>query len=149
MQRDGHGLGPGGLLPASVLKGGRNRGGRAEEAAADWLVAHGFRVLGMNVRLGALELDIVARKGGLAVIVEVRSRGPGAYQSALASVSATKRRHLLRAAERLWRETLGADATLHRFRIDVAAVTTEGRKTRVEYVRGAIVGGVVANVDHP
>jgi Holliday junction resolvase-like predicted endonuclease len=103
----------------------------------------------MNVRLGALELDIVARKGGLAVIVEVRSRGPGAYQSALASVSATKRRHLLRAAERLWRETLGADATLHRFRIDVAAVTTEGRKTRVEYVRGAIVGGVVANVDHP
>ncbi len=115
-------------------------GRRAEQAVADWLVAHGFRVLAMNLRQGALEIDIVARKGGLVAVVEVRTRGPGAFESALASVSVAKRRHLLRAAERLWRSRLVDDAEVDRMRIDVAAVSFVGPETRVEYVEGAIVG---------
>jgi len=104
-------------------------------------VAHGYRVLATNLRLGALEIDIVARRGALVVVVEVRTRGPGAFQGALASVSVTKRRHLLRATERLWRSRLVHDAQIERVRIDVAGVSFESGQTRVEYVTGAIVGG--------
>ncbi len=95
----------------------------------------------MNLRLGKLELDIVARKGGLVAVVEVRTRGAGAFQTALASVSATKQRNLLRATDRLWRDHLVGDARIERVRIDVAAVSFADGQTRVEYIAGAVVAG--------
>lgn len=104
-------------------------------------MAHGFRVVATKLRLGALELDIVARRGGLVVVVEVRTRRAGGYESALGSVSVAKRRRLLHATDRLWRSRLVADGSVERVRIDVAAVTFDGRETRVEYVEGAVVGG--------
>jgi putative endonuclease len=113
-------------------------GRRAEAAVADFLFANGYSVLARNVRLGALELDIVARKGPLAVIVEVRTRGPGAWLGALESVTWTKRTRLRRATARLWRTRLRAIRAIERVRIDVAAVTFVGSETRIEYVPGAI-----------
>jgi len=95
----------------------------------------------MNLRLGPLELDIVAKRGGLVVVVEVRTRGAGAFDTALSSVSITKRRHLLRASHRLWRTHLVADSEVERVRIDVAAVSFVSGETTVEYIAGAIVGG--------
>ena len=93
------------------------------------------------MRQGALELDIVARRGPLVVVVEVRSRASGGYESALASVSVAKRRRLLHATDRLWRRHLMGDASVERVRIDVAAVRFEAGVTVVEYVEGAVVGG--------
>ena len=90
------------------------------------------------MRLGALEIDIVARKGSLAVIVEVRSRGEGAFARGLESVDARKRATLVRAAERLWRERLSKMPGLERVRLDVAAVTFDGTETHVEYIEAAL-----------
>jgi len=138
VRRVGHELERARLLPRAVLS--RLRQARAaEEATADWLVLRGFRILATNLRLGALELDIVAKRGGLVVIVEVRTRGRGSYVSALASVSVAKRRHLLRAGERLWRAQLASAADVERVRIDVAAVSFEEGATFVEYIPGAVV----------
>ncbi len=67
-----------------------------------------------KVRVGALELDVVARKGELAVIVEVRTRGPGSFVSALGSIDAKKRTSLVRGAEQLWREQLSQRAGVER-----------------------------------
>jgi putative endonuclease len=127
-------------LPHAVLEP-RERARRAEQATADWLTLQGFRILATNLRLGALELDIVAKRGGLVVIVEVRSRGEGAFESAFESVSIAKRRHLLKASERLWRSRLLSDASVERVRIDVASVTFVSGETRVEVAQGAIVAG--------
>jgi putative endonuclease len=80
----------------------------------------------------------VAKKGGLVVVVEVRTRGAGAFEGALASVTGAKRRHLLLATDRLWRGRLVHDPDVERIRIDVAAVSFEGGATRVEYIPGAI-----------
>ncbi len=110
---------------------------RAEDAVVDFLTTRGFEILGRNVRLGALEIDVVARKGPLAAIVEVRMRGAGAYVGPFASIDANKRATLLRAADRLWREKLSKMEGLDRVRMDVAAVTFDGDETRVEYVEGA------------
>jgi putative endonuclease len=90
------------------------------------------------VRIGALELDVVARKGSLAVIVEVRTRGPGSFTSALASIDAKKRALLVRAAEGYWLQTLSKVAGVERVRIDVAAVTFEAQESRVEYIESAV-----------
>jgi putative endonuclease len=95
-------------------------------------------VLARNVRVGALELDVVGRKHDLAVIVEVRTRGPGSFTSAFASIDAKKRASLLRGAERYWRETLSKVPGIERLRLDVAAVAFDGEETRVEYVEAAL-----------
>ncbi|HZU82781.1 MAG TPA: YraN family protein [Polyangiaceae bacterium] len=113
-------------------------GRRAELAVADYLVARGFSVLARNLRLGRLELDVVARRGGLIVVVEVRTRGPGSFERAFESVSRTKRARLARAVERLWRERLARMPSVDRVRIDVAAVTFEEQRTLVEYIEGAL-----------
>jgi putative endonuclease len=115
-------------------------GRRAEVAVSDYLFAQGFAVLGRNVRLGPLELDVVARKGPLVVVVEVRTRRPGAIVSAFASVTPTKRARVMRAAQRLWRARIAFMGGVERMRLDVAAVTFVGGETHIEYAPGAIAG---------
>jgi putative endonuclease len=113
-------------------------GRQAEAAVADLLFAKGYTLLARNLRLGALELDIVARKGALLVVVEVRTRGAGAWARALESVTWAKRLRLRRATGRLWRARLSALRGVQRVRIDVAAVSFAGGKTQVEYIPGAV-----------
>jgi putative endonuclease len=125
--------------PRDELPARHARGRDAEDLAARDLEAQGFRVLWRNLRIGALELDIVATKGDLAVIVEVRARAASALAGPLASISRTKRRALLSASRGLWRGRLSKMAEIARVRIDVAAVTYGARTApALEWVRGAI-----------
>jgi putative endonuclease len=115
-------------------------GRRAEAAVADYLFARGFALLARNARLGALELDVVARRGPLVVVVEVRARRPGAVVGPFESITRSKRARLVRAVDRLWSRRLSALEGVERVRIDAAAVTIAGGKTRIEYAEGAISG---------
>lgn len=113
-------------------------GREAEEAAAEKLRANGFRILWQNLRIGALELDLVAKKGDLVVVVEVRARGPGSFEKPLASVSRTKRRTLLRGVRALWKGRIAKMSDVKRIRIDVAAVTRgEDGTVAIEWIAGA------------
>ena len=107
----------------------------AEAVAADHLRADGFSVLWRNVRIGALEIDLVAKKDDLVIIVEVRSRGPGAFEKPLESITREKRRHLLRASRGLWRGRLKKMPDVLRVRIDVIAIGEDGT---LEWIKGAI-----------
>lgn len=124
------------------MNGDRYTIGRSGEAlAAETVVADGFRILWRNVRIGPLELDLVAKKDDLVIIVEVRTRHPDGYEGPLASVSWTKRRLLLRASRGLWRRRLHKMVDVRRVRIDVIAITSAGstgESHRVEWIRGAI-----------
>jgi putative endonuclease len=109
-------------------------GREAEERAARHVEAAGFGVLWRNVRIGALEVDLVARRGDLVIIVEVRSRGAGAFTGPLASVGWNKRRMLLRAARGIWRGRLKKMPDVRRVRIDVIAISG----SRLDWIEGAI-----------
>lgn len=113
-----------------------SRGRWAEDLAAAHVVAHGYVVLWRNVRIGHLEVDLVAQREGRVIVVEVRTRGPGAYDRPLASVGRKKRAMLLRAARGLWRGRLKHMPSVERVRIDVIGVKEDGA---VEWIRGAIV----------
>lgn len=114
------------------------RGRDAEEAAAEKLRANGFRILWQNLRIGALELDLVAMKGDLVVVVEVRTRGPGSFEKPLASISRTKRRTLIRAVRALWKGRISKMPEVARVRIDVAAVTRDDSGAlAIEWIAGA------------
>jgi putative endonuclease len=100
----------------------REVGTRAEQAVAAHLVAAGLEIVGLNLRVGRLELDVVARDGVVIAVVEVRTRGPGAWVRPLDSVDAGKQKRVRRAGERLWRDRFARDLRLERMRFDVAAV---------------------------
>jgi putative endonuclease len=116
------------------------RGRRAELAVADYLVAEGYSVIARNLRVGRSELDVVAQRGGLVVVVEVRTRSGGSYEGPFQSITRSKRARLILAVERLWRDKLSRVPTVERVRIDAAAVVFDGAETRVEYIPGAISG---------
>lgn len=113
-------------------------GDEAEEFVARFLTERGLFIWGRNIRLGALELDIVAIDGPVVVAVEVRARGQGAFQRPLETLSKTKRTRFLRAGERLWRRYFAGDPRVERLRYDVAAVYREPHRMRIEYVRAAL-----------
>jgi putative endonuclease len=110
----------------------------AEDLAAEHVIADGFRILWRNVRIGPLELDVIAKKDDLVVIVEVRSRGPGAFEGPLASITWSKRRMLLRASRGLWRGRLKKMPDVQRVRIDVIAITSRADGQHIEWIKGAI-----------
>lgn len=122
--------------PAAHVNDRALRGRFAESIVADYLFAKGFRVLASNLRLGPLELDLVARQGALLVVVEVRTRGGRSFTSGFGSVTAEKRARLLRATERLLLSRAITEG-VERVRIDVAQVTFDDGVV-VEYVPGAI-----------
>lgn len=103
----------------------------------EWLVAQDVAVIATNVRVGRQELDIVARDGATILIVEVRTRGAGAFVRAFESIDARKRRHIVTAATTLWTTHLSKMPGVERVRFDVAQVAFDDGAPRVEYVKGA------------
>jgi len=64
-----------------------------------WLLAKGYRILGFRLRTPLGEIDLLARKDAVVVVVEVKRRRTLA--EALAAVTPRQRERLLRAAGQL------------------------------------------------
>ena len=69
----------------------RARLGRAgEDAAADHLRAHGYRIVKRNLRGPGGEIDIVAWDGPTLAFVEVKTRASSRFGSAISAVDRAK-----------------------------------------------------------
>ncbi len=95
-------------------------GARAEEAAATLYEGRGFSVVERNVRVGRLEIDLIARKGTMAVLVEVRSRKAGSMVHPAATIRGAKALHMRQAAA-MWLAGNGTRGMT--VRLDVVAAT--------------------------
>lgn len=73
------------------------RGRRGEGLAACWLRLKGYRVVARNFRSGAGEVDLIARRGGILAMVEVKTRGDLA--SAGEALGTRQRARIVRATE--------------------------------------------------
>jgi putative endonuclease len=103
---------------------------RGERIAARHYRLRGYRILGANVRAGANEVDLVARRGRRLVFVEVKERTHTAFGGGIGAVDREKRRRVRRAAAS-WLQTHPEAAELE-VRFEVAAVTG-GRVERLEF----------------
>jgi putative endonuclease len=112
-------------------------GARAEAVVAAWLERRGYSIVCTNLRIGHLEVDVVARRGPVIAVVEVRTRGAKAWTRALGSVDRKKQLRLRRAGERLWQRRYKHDASAERLRYDVASVNLTTEPPTVEYVIAA------------
>ena len=74
-------------------------GGQGEQAAADYLQQHGYRICVRNFRVPVGEIDIIASRQDTLVFVEVRQRASSRFGGAAASIGATKRAKLVTVAQ--------------------------------------------------
>jgi putative endonuclease len=73
----------------------RHAGRWAEAIAAAWLLAKGWRILGFRLKTPQGEIDLLARRGGVLAVVEVKTRPT--LDESLAAVSPAQQGRLLRA----------------------------------------------------
>ena len=77
-----------------------DRGGRqAEDLAAHFLEKQRLKIVTRNYRCRGGEIDLICRDGKVLVFVEVRLRRNAAFGGAAASVTATKQRRIILAAQ--------------------------------------------------
>lgn len=100
-------------LPRAAKSGWRQaaggaafRAGRgAEWIAAVWLMLKGYRILGFRLKAPGAEIDILAQKAGVLVVVEVKRRRTA--EAAQTALSPDQRERLRLAGERLLRQRPG------------------------------------------
>jgi putative endonuclease len=103
----------------------RSLGQRGEQAAAEWYVAHGYRIVARNWRCAQGEIDLLCARGNpggrtTLVVCEVKARSSHSHGHPLEAVTPSKRRRLRRLAAEYLRHQ---DASYDDVRFDVAAVT--------------------------
>lgn len=74
-------------------------GKSGEEYAADYLASRGYVIRDVNWRSGKLELDLVASRDNLLIVVEVKTRSSEEYEYPEDAVTIGKIRRTVRAAE--------------------------------------------------
>lgn len=87
--------------PSRSQRGGRawREGHGAEWIAAIWLMAKGYRILGFRLKSRAGEIDILARRGRVLAVVEVKRRAT--IQAALEAVTPAQTARLVAAAQQV------------------------------------------------
>lgn len=95
------------------------RGRWAEAACAATLMLRGYRILGRRLRSPVGEIDIVARRGSVLAIVEVKARPDPA--AAAEAVTPRQRARLMRAAG--WMVASRPELAALQIRFDVMLVT--------------------------
>ena len=94
-------------------------GRRGEELAARYLTTRGYRIVARNWRCQQGEIDIVAERGGVFAVVEVKTRSSTMFGHPLDAITPSKAARLRRLAV-LWCE---ATQQSHRsLRIDAISV---------------------------
>ena len=105
----------------------------AEDRAARFLESRGLAVLTRNFHCRGGEIDLVCREGKSLVFVEVRLRRNAAFGGAGASITATKQRRLILAAQHYLAAHANADSDC---RFDCILFDGSAGNT-VEWVRDA------------
>lgn len=105
----------------------------AETRIAALYATHGFVLLGRNIRVGRLELDLVLQRRSLVVVCEVKHRSSADYGHPAVAVDRLKRERVRRAAAR-WLEEQEGVASI---RFDVATVLGDPERGRIELFANA------------
>ena len=113
-------------------------GARGEQLAAAHLERQGYTVRARNVRLPPWgEIDIVAERDGVLVLVEVRTRRGDRFGGPLDSLTPAKRRRMVRAAY-AYLSRLGDDPPPARIDVIGVSLDLRGRLISIEQVENAV-----------
>ncbi|MCR9171281.1 MAG: YraN family protein [bacterium] len=108
-------------------------GKTGEGIARRHLQNHGLTILEVNYRWKKQEIDLIAQQGEELVIVEVKTRKHTSYGAPENSITRTKQRHLIKAANAYIQERqLDLDV-----RFDVVSIIHNSYETQVDHIQNA------------
>jgi len=109
-------------------------GARGETLVAAHLEQQGFVIVARNVRVGRLELDLIARRGPLLVVCEVRTRSSRDFLDPIVTIDRAKVERIRRAA-RSW--IFGQRVPHGEIRFDAASVVLNELGSEIAYYEAA------------
>ncbi|MGM0595890.1 MAG: YraN family protein [Myxococcota bacterium] len=118
----------------------RDRGKKAEEFVKKYLLRRGYEIIAENFEVHNLgEIDLIARKNGMVVIVEVRSRKKGVLQiNPLETVKKNKRSRIIKTTAVFLHKNKEITATMKELRFDIASIiVTDKKEYRLKYLEEA------------
>ncbi|MFB6320211.1 YraN family protein [Saccharicrinis sp. FJH54] len=122
-----------------MTQNNRKKGNRGEELARIYLQQHGYHIRHTNWQFGHKELDIVAEKDSLLIVVEVKSRTTDIFENPEDAVSNKKIRMIIDATE-AYLETYDVDLEV---RFDVIAVLFQpGKAPEIEHFKDAFISPI-------
>ncbi len=110
-------------------------GNRGEALACAYLLEQGYEIVDRNWRLGHLEVDIVAREGGTAHIVEVKTRAAQRGVDINELLTRGKQKALLAAADGYARQT----SWVMGIQIDLVVILWENNAPTIEFYEDAVL----------
>lgn len=81
------------------MKNKRKIGDKGEQWAVDYLSKKGYQIIERNLQIGHLEIDILAKKGGWLIFVEVKLRADNEHGMPEDNVGKSKQNFLIKAAD--------------------------------------------------
>ena len=106
-----------------------------EERAQAYLRQNAYEIRHTNWVFGKLELDIVAEKGDVLVVVEVKTRSTDTFEHPQEAITRRKIRNLVDAAEAyIFHFDWEGDT-----RFDVISVVPDGNSFRIEHIEDAFL----------
>lgn len=109
-------------------------GNRGEELAAEYLTRQGFEIVERNYRSGRYEIDIIAVRGDVLHIVEVKTRRAGSLTTPEDAITPSKFRSLCVAANAY----IAQITTNYEVQFDLVAVETNGESAQIRYIANAM-----------
>lgn len=110
-------------------------GKEGEKAAADYLLARGYAIRHRDWHSGKKDLDIIAEKDNLLVVVEVKTRRNENYGTPENAVTDRKIRHIITSADAYVKQ-YGIDSPV---RFDVITVVGDKAPFRIEHIADAFL----------
>ncbi|REC80550.1 YraN family protein [Chryseobacterium elymi] len=106
----------------------------AEDLAAEYLQKNGYRIVTRNFRFQKAEIDIIAEKENLIIIVEVKARSTDAFMLPQEAVTKTKIKSIVTAANHYLEEFKRNNEV--RFDI-ISVLPDEKKKLTIEHITDA------------
>jgi putative endonuclease len=105
-----------------------------EDAAVQYLLQHGYRILERNYRCRFGEIDLIAHEGSTLVFVEVKTRRSQRFGPAALAVTSAKQQHMVKASQTYMAQK-GKHYNFCRF--DVVTIDIKDRQWRIELFKDA------------
>jgi putative endonuclease len=111
----------------------RKIGSKGEDSAVEFLFANGYQVLQRNYRFSRAEIDVIARKEGKLVFVEVKTRKSARFGYPETFLSDLQKERIHRAAEAY----IVDQAWQGDIRFDIIAILWAGDELSLEHFEDA------------
>ncbi len=108
-------------------------GKKGEALAKEYLISSGFEILATNWQSNHQEIDIIAAKNDLVIIVEVKSRSSSYFGNPESSVTKQKQKMLIKAANHY----LALHRLNHEVRFDIIAIIFSSGNHQINHIENA------------